>query len=135
MPNKLQQEIEDLLARLDTFPPRRPFLIRVRDRVAGWFKGLERGLASIPVPHLNAGHILLLAIAVIVIVSLGAPGGGLAKWIIAGAIVVFIAAFILSLRRQSRPPEKLWRGKPMDLHGPGAGERLRSWFGRRRSGR
>ncbi len=144
MPNKLQQEIEDLLARLDTFPPRRPFLVRVRDGVAGWFRGLLRALASIPAPHPNAGHILLLAIAVIVIVYLAGPeGSDITRWIIAGAIVAFIAAFIFSLRKQSRPPEKLWRGKPMEVHGPGVGERLRSWFahtgerllGRRRSGR
>lgn len=136
MPDKLQQEIEDLLARLDTFPPRRPFIARVRSGIAGAFRGLGRTIAGIPMPSLNAGHVLLIAIAVIVIVYLAGPeGSDITRWIIAGAIVAFIGAFIFSLRRQSRPPEKLWRGKPMDPVSPGVGERLRSWFGRRRSGR
>jgi peptidoglycan/LPS O-acetylase OafA/YrhL len=135
MPDKLQQEIEDLLARLDTFPPRRSPIARAWDAVRGWFRGTGRTVSSVRLPRLNAGHVLLIAIAVIVIAYLGLPGGGLTRWIIAGAVVAFIAAFILSLRRQSQPPEKLWRGKPMDLRGPGVGERLWSWLGRRRPGR
>jgi hypothetical protein len=131
MPDRIQQEIEELLAKLDTFPPKRPFWTRVRDRIGGFFGEIGHTLSSIPFPRLSAGHVLLIAIAVIVIVSLADFGGGLTRWIIAGAIVAFIGAFVMSLRRHSRPEEKLWRGKPMDLSGPSVGERLRSWWRRR----
>jgi hypothetical protein len=135
MPDRIQQEIEELLARLDTFPPKRPFWARVRGRITGFFRDIGHAVSSVPFPRLSAGHVLLLAIAAIVIFSFADFGGGLTRWVIAGAIVVFIAAFVISLRRHSRPQEKLWRGKPMDLNGPGVGERLRSWWRRRRINR
>lgn len=131
MPDRLQQEIEELLARLDTFPPRKPLLRRVADGLAAPFRGARRLFAGLRLPRLSAGHVLLLAIAVIVIAYLGLPGGGLTRWIIAAGLVVFIAAFIMSLRRQSQPPEKYWRDRPMNLGSPGVGQRLRSWWRRR----
>jgi multisubunit Na+/H+ antiporter MnhB subunit len=86
-------------------------------------------------PHLTAGHFLLIAIAVIVFFYIVKPGGAnTTELVLAGAFVVFIIAFIVSLRRNApggRPPEKLWRGKPMDLRGPSMGDRLRSWWQRR----
>lgn len=131
MPDRIQQEIEELLAKLDTFPPKRPLSARVRSGISGFFQGIARSVSSIPLPRLSAGHVLLIAIAVIVIAYLAGGGSDLVRWVIAVAIVVFIGAFVMSLRRHSRPPEKLWRGKPMDLNGPGVGERLRSWWRRR----
>jgi hypothetical protein len=83
------------------------------------------------------GQVLLLGIALIVIAyvfgdSLG--GASLVRLFIIGAIVLFIGAFVFSLRRQSasRLPERRWRGQPMDLdeaRGPG------SWWDRWRSRR
>jgi hypothetical protein len=131
MPDRIQQEIEELLAKLDTFPPKRPFWARVRNRINGFFRDIGQAVSSIPFPRLSAGHVLLIAIAVIVILSLADLPGDLTRWVIAGAIIAFIGAFVMSLRRHSRPQEKLWRGKPMDLNGPGVGERLRSWWRRR----
>ena len=131
MPDRIQQEIEELLAKLDTFPPKRPFWVRVRSGISGFFRDIGHTISTIPFPRLSAGHVLLIAIAVIVFFSLADFGGGLTRWVIAGAIVAFIGAFVMSLRRHSRPQEKLWRGKPMDLNSPGVGERLRSWWRRR----
>ena len=131
MPDRLQQEIEDLLARLDTFPPRKPLLRRIGDGLAASLGGVRRRLGGVRLPRLSAGHVLLLAIAIIVVAYLGLPGGGLTRWIIAAGLVIFIAAFIMSLRRQSRPPEKYWRDRPMNLEGSGVSERLRSWWRRR----
>lgn len=131
MPDRLQQEIEELLARLDTFPPRKPLLRRVVDGVTASFGGVRRRLGSVRLPRLSAGHVLLLAIAIIVVAYLGLPGGGLTRWIIAAGLVVFIAAFIMSLRRQSQPPQKYWRDRPMNLGSPGVSQRLRSWWRRR----
>lgn len=131
MPDRIQQEIEELLARLDTFPAKRPSLWnRLRNRMSRFFSGIGGAFASIPIPRLSAGHVLLLAIGAIVLFAV-IDAGDITRWVIAVAIVVFIGAFLMSLRRHSSPPEKLWRGKPMDLNGPGVGERLRSWWRRR----
>lgn len=131
MPDRLQQEIEELLAKLDTFPPRRPLTARLADAISSPFRAARRVAGGVRLPRLNAGHVLLIAIALIVVAYLGLPGGGLSRWVIALAIVTFIAAFIMSLRRQSRPPEKYWRDRPMDLRSPSVGDRLRSWWRRR----
>lgn len=130
MPDRIQQEIEELLARLDTFPPPRSLRTRVKDSVAGFFRGIPRAISSIPLPNLSAGHVLLLSIAAIVIAYLALDGTNLGRWIIAGSIIVFIAAFVFSLRRQSRPPEKMWRDRPLDLR-----DRRRSWWDRWRTRR
>jgi hypothetical protein len=131
MPDRIQQEIEELLAKLDTFPPKRSLWARARGGITSFFRDIGHTVSSIPFPRLSAGHVLLIAIAVIVIFSLADFGGSVTRWVIAGAIVAFIGAFVMSLRRHSRPQEKLWRGKPMDLNSPGVGERLRSWWRRR----
>jgi hypothetical protein len=132
MPDRVQQEIEDLLARLETFPPRRPLWVRVRDGATAPFRAAWHGLGRVRLPSfgLTPGHLLLAAIAVIVIAYVAGGSSEIARWLIVGGIIVFIAAFVLSLRRQSRPPEKLWRGQPLDLRG----ER-RSWWDRWRNRR
>lgn len=127
MPDRIQREVEELLARLDTFPPKKPLWKRVRDSVSalpGRFAG------AIRLSALSAGHVLLIGIALIVGTWVLIPGWDLARWLIAGGIVLFIGAFIFSLRRQSRPPEKYWRDKPMDVHGGS-----RSWWDRWRNRR
>ena len=112
-----------------------PFWTRVRHKIRDFFRGIRDALSSIPFPSLSAGHLLLLSVAVIVFIVLFDPGGGVVELVLIGAFVLFIVAFALSLRRNApgggRPPEKLWRGKPMDLQGPGMGDRLRSWWRRR----
>jgi len=124
MSDRIQREVEELLAKLDTFPPKRSPWVRLRDSFS---RGAQR-LGDIRVPRLTAGHVLLIAIAIIVgaYVILGASDAG--SWIIAGGIIAFIAAFIFSLRRQARPPEKYWRDRPLDLRR--SGPRSRSWWDR-----
>lgn len=128
MPDRIQREVEELLAKLDTFPPRRPLLARVRDSFS---RGFQR-LGSIRLPSVSAGHVLLIAIAVTVIGYLALGASDFGRWIIAGGIVAFIAAFIFSLRRQSRPAEKYWRDRPMDLR-RSSDPRGRSWWDRWRN--
>ncbi len=76
-----------------------------------------------------------MALIVIAYVFGGSLGGGsVVRLFVIAAILLFIGAFIFSLRRQSasRMPEKRWRGQPMDLDeagGPG------SWWNRWRSRR
>jgi hypothetical protein len=138
MGDRIQQEIEELLARLETFPPRRPLWKRIRDGVLNGVAvvvgGIVHAVQSIPFPRLSAGHVVLLAIIAIVFLYLAGGGGDIVRWLIIAAIFVFIAAFIMSLRRHSpnRPTEKLWRGKPMDLH---SGRHSRPWWERWRTRR
>jgi hypothetical protein len=113
MSSKLDRDIEEVMAKIDRFPPRRPLLSRIRRRLAGVTAGLPR-------PRVSVGQVLLLGIGLIVIAyvfgdSLG--GASLVRLFIISAVLLFIGAFIFSLRRHSasRIPEKRWRGQPMDL--------------------
>jgi len=127
MPDRIQREVEDLLARLDAFPKKRPIWSRAWSALADGF----RGLGGLRFPSLSAGHVLLIAIGIVVVAWVLLPGGSdVTRWVIAGGIVLFIGAFIFSLRKQSRPPEKYWRDKPLDLHGGS-----RSWWDRWRNRR
>ena len=136
MSNKLERDIEEVLAQIERFPPKRPLWSRIRRRVANAVGGLGEALASIPRPRMSIGQVLLLAIAVIVIAyvfgdSIGSPS--LVRIMIFGGILAFIGAFIFSLRRQStsRLPEKRWRGQPIDLDEPGSGSWWKRWRSRR----
>lgn len=128
MPDRIHKEVEDLLGRLDRFPPPKPWHVRFRDSIANAIVGVFDAFASIPFPKLSAGHVLLISILVIVVGFLVLGSGGFAKWIIVGAVLTFIGAFALSLRRQSRPSQqRYWRDRPMDLDSrsdrPGRGPR------------
>ncbi len=132
MPDKIQQEVEELLARLDRFPPPKPWHVRLRDSIADAIVGIFDAFASIPFPRLSAGHVLLVSILVMVLGFLVLGSGGFGRWIIVGAVLTFIGAFALSLRRQSRPgQQKYWRDRPMDIDNPSG----RSRWGRRRGPR
>jgi len=130
MPDRVQQEIEDLLARLEKFPPKRPLRRRVSDTIGAPFRAAGRAFAGLRLPSISAGHLLLIAIAIIVVAYLAGGSGEIVRWVIVAGILLFIAAFVMSLRRHSAPPEKVWRGEPLDLRPRG-----KSWWGRWRNRR
>ncbi len=133
MPDRIQQEVDDLLAKLESRPLRPPLTQRLVRAATAPFRGLGDFFSGAPLPNLSAGHILLIAIGVVVFAYFLDPtGSGIVGWVIVGGIIVFIAAFAMSLRRRSRPPAKYWRDKPIDLREPGVGRRFRSWWTRRR---
>jgi len=117
MPDKIQREVEDLLAKLDQFPPPKPWWVRIRESIADAFYGIFDAIASIPFPRLSAGHILLTSILVIVFGFFIFGSGGFFRWIIIGSILVFIAAFVVSLNRKTSGPsqQRYWRDRPIDL--------------------
>ncbi len=132
MSSKLERDIEEVLAQIDRFPPKRSLWSRIRRRVANAVGGVGEAISSIPRPRISIGQVLLIAIAVIVIAYFGFRSSNIGSILIFGGILASIGAFIFSLRRQSasRLPEKRWRGQPMDLDEPGG-----SWWKRWRSRR
>jgi hypothetical protein len=123
MSSKLERDIEEVLAQVDKFPqPSR--LRRLRRHLSNAVGAAGVAIASLPGrgqrrpgPAAGAGphrhrHVFGDSFGSQSIVRL---------FIISG-IVLFIGAFIFSLRRRSssRLPEKRWRGQPMDLRPGGA---------------
>lgn len=120
MPNRIEREVEELLQSLDANPPKRPLSSRLGDVVSAPFRAVSRGLHGIALPHVTAGHVLLAAIVIIIVAWVVGGAEDAWRWVIAGGIVMFIGAFLWSLRRQSRPPEKYWRDKPLELRDRGS---------------
>jgi len=78
---------------------------------------------------------MLLGGALIVIAYVFNVGDSFTNRLLIGiGLGLFFLAFLLSLRRSGRVPEKRWRGQPMELQ-PSMGDRLRSWWERWRSRR
>lgn len=127
MPDRIQREVEELLKGLDTLPPpkKKPLSKRAGAAIATPF----RALSSLPLPKINAGHVLLFAMFLIAAWWIAGDSDGLWTWVIVAGVGLFIAAFVLSLRRQSKPPEKYWRDRPMELR------RGNSWWDRWRNRR
>jgi hypothetical protein len=124
MSNRIQREVEELLDKLEKFPPKRPLPARVADALAAPFRAVGRSYRGLAVPRVTAGHVLLAGLAIIVVAYVAGGTGSFWRWIIAGGIVLFVGAFLFSLRRQSSgPQEKYWRDKPLDLH-----RQRRSWW-------
>jgi hypothetical protein len=134
MSSKLERDIEEVLAKIERFPPKRSLWSRIRHRLAEAFGGVGRSLSALPRPRVSVSHVLLLGIALIVVAFVfgDSIGGFLVRLVVVAAILLFIGAFVFSLRRQStsRWPEKRWRGEPMDLGQPRG---PRSWWNRWRS--
>lgn len=131
MPDRIQREVEELLTRLDTLPPRkRPLSERIGGAVSAPFRAVQRSFSGIALPRVSAGHVLLAAIAIIAVGVIVGDAEDLWRWVIASGVFLFIGAFVFSLRRQSRPPEKYWRDRPMDVRPRGASW-LDRWRGRR----
>ena len=119
MPNRsdrIQQEVDELLANIEKFPPPRSLRRRISDLVSAPFRAVSRRLSRLKLPRISAGHVLLAAIVIIVIAYVAGGTSDVWRWVIVGGIGLFIAAFVMSLRRQSKPPtEQYWRDRPIDL--------------------
>jgi hypothetical protein len=114
MGDRIQREVEELLANLEKFPPKKPLGRRLGDAIGAPFRAVGQGLRSLHLPSISAGHVLLVAVALIVVAYFAGGTSDVWRWIIAAGILLFIAAFVMSLRRNSRPPEKYWRDRPLD---------------------
>ena len=135
MSSKLERDIEEVLAQIERFP--KPSAARrLRRRLSNAAGAVIGAVGRLPRPRISVGQILLLGIVLIVIAyvfgdSFGSPS--IVRLFIIAGIVLFIGAFIFSLRRQSasRIPEKRWRGQPMDLEPGGEAPWWKRWRSRR----
>jgi hypothetical protein len=130
MSDRIQREVEEVLANLEKFPPKKPLGRRISDAIGAPFRTISRALSNLHLPSISAGHVLLAAIAIIVVAYVAGGSSNLWNYIIAGGIILFIAAFVMSLRRQSKPPEKYWRDRPLDESRSGPGHHSQSWMDR-----
>jgi len=135
MPSRIEREIEEILSRLQGFPPKRPLRSRLRDVLLRAFRTLSQGVTSLPRPRLSLGQLMLLGGALLLIAYIGLGSSSLSRILMVTGLAVFFFAFALSLRRQTRAIDKRWRGQPMELSGTRLGDRLRSWWERWRSRR
>jgi hypothetical protein len=130
MADRIEREIEEILKKIDNFVPEKAKPARIR-RAAGPSK-LQKWLAKISLRKVMMWS--LFGVLVAFLVSRSVPG---AYWLLIGALIVFITAFLLSTRAgpaaSSGAPEKRWRGQPLDLSAPTWPERIKAWWkGRQR---
>jgi hypothetical protein len=125
MADRIEREIEEILKKIENFPqggkgarpPRRP--ASPRNSTA------QRWLA-----RLSLRKVMMWALFAVIVAFLlrGIPG---AYWLLIGALVVFVTAFILSTRSGpagTQLPEKRWRGQAMDLSGPSWPDRIKAFL-------
>jgi hypothetical protein len=130
MADRIEREIEEILKKIDNFVPERARPARLR-RTAGP-SNLQKWLAKISLRKVMMWS--LFGVLVAFLVSRSVPG---AYWLLIGALIVFITAFLLSTRAgpaaSSSAPQKRWRGQPLDLSAPSWPERIKAWWkGRQR---
>ena len=135
MPNRsdrIQQEVDELLANIEKFPPPRSLRRRISDLVSAPFRAVSRRLSGLNRPRISAGHVLLAAIVLIVIAYVSGFSSGFWVWVGLAGAALFVAAFVISLRRQSKPPaQRYWRDRPLDVDDRGSGRSFWDrWRGR-----
>ncbi len=135
MPNRsdrIQQEVDELLAKIEKFPPPRPLSRRISDFVSAPFHAVSRRLSGLNPPRISAGHVLLAAIVLIVIAYVSGFSSNFWVWVGLAGAGLFVAAFVISLRRQSKPPaQRYWRDRPLDVEDRGSGRSFWDrWRGR-----
>ncbi len=129
--DRIQQEVDELLANIEKFPPPRPLSRRISDIVSAPFRAVGRRFSGLSLPRISAGHVLLAAIVIIVIAWLNGFSD-FWTWVGLAGLGLFIAAFVMSLRRQSKPPaQRYWRDQPLDVDDRGSGRSFWDrWRGR-----
>ncbi len=111
MPQKYEQEIDEILRRMDSRLPRQSLRWRLRRRFAALSDAVQPRLAVRPSPTglLAAG---LVAVLLASILRAFLPGVGMPLALL--ALVLFVSALVLSVSRSRRQPRVGWRGRPID---------------------
>jgi hypothetical protein len=130
MADRIEREIEEILKKIEKFPEGGRASRPPRKIVPPGGGAAQRRLARI-----SLRKIMMWALFAVIVAFLlrGIPG---AYWLLIGALIVFVTAFILSTRGGpvSQAPEKRWRGEVMDLSGPSWPDRIKAFLkGRKRT--
>jgi hypothetical protein len=132
MADRIEREIEEILKKIDKLPEgaSRP---KAR-RASGSGPVKSSGGGSKWLSSVTMRKVMMWALVAVIVAFFmrGIPGG---YWLLIGAIIVFVTAFILSTRGGpvASGPEKRWRGQPLDLSEPGWPDKLKAWLkGRKR---
>ena len=134
MSDRMRQEIDEILSKYEKFPLREPLPRRLRRKASELAAAAGQALAA-PLRYVTAGRLMLLGLILVLAGYFGWGGGSATQAIIITGLVVFALAFVVSLRRRSPHIEQRWRGRPLELHEPSVGARLRAWWGRWRGRR
>ncbi len=127
MADRIEREIEEILKKIDNFPERPRSKARKPSKSSS---ALQRWLARV---SMRKVMMWALFAAMVAFFLRGIPGG---YFLLIGAIIVFVTAFMLSTRGTgpSGAPEKRWRGQPLELSEPGWPDKLKAWIkGRKRA--
>jgi hypothetical protein len=128
----MDREIDEILRRIDQHPSR-------RRRSLSWrLSGLLRGARDAVVSQFTGVSLgqLMIASFLIICVAYFFRGANppLMRWVIIAGLVLFLTAFVASLRRGGSSNiryERRWRGQRIDYDEPGFTDRLKSWWDRR----
>jgi len=129
MSDRLRQEIDEILSKYEKFPLREPLPRRLRRKTAELATAAGRLLAS-PLRYVTAGRLMLLGVILVLVAYFSWGGASMTRSVVIAGLIVFALAFMVSLRRRTPHVEQRWRGRPLDLHEPSVGARLRAWWGR-----
>ncbi|HEX5368447.1 MAG TPA: hypothetical protein VFY10_03440 [Dehalococcoidia bacterium] len=127
MADRIEREIEEILKKIDNFPDRNRPKARKPSKTSG---ALQRWLTRV---SMRKVMMWALFVAMVAFFLRGIPGG---YFLLIGAIIVFVTAFMLSTRGTgpANPGEKRWRGQPLDLSEPGWPDKVKAWIkGRKRA--
>jgi hypothetical protein len=111
MPQKYEQEIDEILRRMESQLPREPLRRRLNRRFAGLSDAIVPRLAVRPTPT----ALLLAGLAMVLlsyVLRAFVPGAGTPLTIL--AIAFFIGALVLSISRSRRRHAPGWRGRRLD---------------------
>jgi hypothetical protein len=135
--DRLDREINEILRRLDRDPVRRRRRLYWRRQLAA---RLSQGLDGLLVrlSRVSLGQLMISSFLIICMAYFFRwVNPALMRWVIVGGLILFLTAFVFSLRRGNAPAhyDRRWRGQPIDYGSPSFTERMRAWFNRNRRGR
>lgn len=124
MADRIEREIEEILKKIENFPDRSKSGRPPRRPGPSGGGVIQRWLARI-----SLRKVMMWALFAVIVAFFmrGIPG---AYWLLIGALVVFVTAFVLSTRGgpSGNRYEKRWRGQPLDLSGPSWPDRIKAFL-------
>src|SRR5262245_29532221 len=117
MADRIEREIEEILKKLDNFVPERTR--RPVRRVGQPFSAAQSWFAH-RLARISLKQVMMWSLFVVLVSFVMMRGVPWATWLMVGALIVFVTAFLLSRNSGASGPQsqKRWRGQAIDLSGP-----------------